>query len=287
MGIFDNLKKQPEASKAKIEIPATWECAKQITKLEADSKSVPLGWYFYQDGYMWRGIKPDPETGGFNAFSPTTHTPEELEEWLGVPVRKAAAPTAVALSSTIGTAQRQTQPGNPPKQPQPDYLKKMGLAEPAPEDNPPTELENQWAEKILTDELREQSSPADKKPRKKRKSLGRTNQVIIRLTDAEKEKFRNRVEASGLAQGDFLREMAIKGKVVIKERSQADVALMTELGYLRAELGRQGGLLKMVIKPNEGQRQLAPEEWAKLISTIDDLEDMKKRLKELEAKLLK
>ena len=65
----------------------------------------------------------------------------------------------------------------------------------------------------------------------------------------------------------------------------ADITLLDELTKLRAELGRQGGLLKMIIKPNEGLRQLAPNEWAELTKTIRDMEAIKQRLIELEAKI--
>ena len=61
--------------------------------------------------------------------------------------------------------------------------------------------------------------------------------------------------------------------------------MLDELAMIRAELGRQGGLLKMIIKPNEGQRELVPEEWTELIGTVRNLEKMKKRLSDLEARV--
>lgn len=123
-------------------------------------------------------------------------------------------------------------------------------------------------------------------PQKKSRSLGRTNQVKCRLTDSELEKFHKRVEKSGVPQGEFVRSAVLTGRIVVKERSVVDVALLDELALLRAELGKQGGMLKMVIKPNEGQRKLNPEEWNKLIDTIRDIEILKKRWAELEANIL-
>ena len=123
------------------------------------------------------------------------------------------------------------------------------------------------------------------KKKRKRKSLGRTNQIMTRLTDAELTQFHKRVKKSGLSQGDYLRSAALTGQIVIEERSMTDVALLDELALIRAELGRQGGMLKMTIKPNEGQKQLVPDEWAALIKAINNIDAMKKKLSQLEARM--
>lgn len=211
----------------------------------------------------------------------------------------AEAEKRFGAAERVAAAQR----GELPRQQSPDYLERMGLAGQS-ASSAPTERENRWAEEKLTEELKEiqaeieeadallasSQEPApegtgEKKQRRKRKSSGRTNQIMTRLTDAELTKFKRRVEKSGLAQGDYLRSVALTGKVVIEERSMADVALLDELALIRAELGRQGGLLKMIIKPNEGQRELAPEEWAELIEAVRDMDKMKKRLADLEVKV--
>lgn len=163
---------------------------------------------------------------------------------------------------------------------QKSYLERMGLAE-----QPPTEEEKQLAEKAAVEELGELPPPLEEKKPKKRKSLGRTNQIMTRLTDAELKTFQSRVKKSGLAQGEYLRSIALTGQVVINERSEIDVAILDELAKIRAELGRQGGLLKMVIKPNEGQRELAPEEWAALIGAVREMEKARDLVSRLEVKV--
>ena len=200
------------------------------------------------------------------------------------------------LASTIQTADRE--------QRRTEILARMGLAEEPEErltDKPATIIENEWSEEKLTEQLEEiendirytdellagDQTPAEeedtgKKKRKKRKSLGRNNQIMTRLTDSELVKFQSRVRKSGLPQGEYLRSAALTGKIIIEERNVADVAMLDELAMIRAELGRQGGLLKMVIKPNEGQRELAPDEWAALIAAVKDLETMKERVRKLE-----
>ena len=280
MGFFDRQKKGAEPEPEAITIPEPWECAKRITQAEAENKSnLPLGWYYYQMGFKWLALKPDPEQPGkFDACSPMASKPEQLEEWLGVPVVRHTAPERKPeLENRVGGAN--VRAGIAAVE-QKHYLEKMGLTE-----QPPTEEEKQLAEKAAVEELGELPPPLEEKKPKKRKSQGRTNQIMTRLTDAELKTFQSRVKKSGLAQGEYLRSVALTGQVVINERSEIDVAILDELAKIRAELGRQGGLLKMVIKPNEGQRELAPEEWAALIGAVREMEKARDLVSKLEVKV--
>lgn len=299
MGIFDNLKKQPAPApqpKPTKMIALAQEDRAFFEKL-CNEKAIRFKVELASDGLYEYTFDADryPEISEY--FSPV---PKEEPKPAPEP------PKQSSVADLIGNAQGRSNgqpkpPANPPKQPQPSYLEKMGLAG-DPASSAPTARENRWAEEKLTEELKEieaeieeadallasDQEPAAEptgKQRKKRKSKGRTNQIMTRLTDAELTQFQRRVKKSGLAQGEYLRSVALTGKVVIEERSMADVALLDELALIRAELGRQGGLLKMVIKPNEGQRQLAPEEWAELIEAVRDMEKMKKRLSDLEVRV--
>lgn len=231
---------------------------------------------------------------------------EAVQRVLSTPEAKRPQPRKASLTDQIGGAQRPNIPDNAFARAVTAAEKKPSVREqlkqPAASSAPPTDIENRWAEQKLAEELKEIQAESDgedalpassQKPaasavgkqRKKRKSLGRTNQIMTRLTDAELVQFQRRVKKSGLAQGDFLRSAALNGQIVIEDHSVADVAMLDELAMIRAELGRQGGLLKMIIKPNEGQRELAPAEWAELIAAVRDLEKMKKRLSDLEVKV--
>lgn len=168
------------------------------------------------------------------------------------------------------------------KQKQPDFLERMGLAG----EQPPSDEERAWVDRVAVEELKEPPAPLEEKQRKKRKSLGRKHQVKTRLTDAELQQFQNRLKKSGLSQGEYLRSAALTGQIVIRESDPTNIALLDELALIRAELGRQGGMLKMIIKPNEGQRELAPDEWAALIQAVRDVEKMKGRLSDMEVKLV-
>lgn len=295
MGIFDNLKKQPTptpATKPQKMIALAQEDRAFFEKL-CNEKAIRYKVELASDGLYEYTFDADryPEISSY--FSPVPQ-----EEQTPPPPAKKPEEKKPDLNDLIAGTKKAPEPAPA----EPSYLEKMGLAG-QPASSAPTERENRWAEEKLTEELLEiqaeieeadallasSQEPAPegtgKKQRRKRKSSGRTNQIMTRLTDSELTQFQRRVKKSGLAQGEYLRSVALTGKVVIEERSMADVALLDELAMIRAELGRQGGLLKMVIKPNEGQRQLAPEEWAALIEAVRDMEKMKKRLSNLEVKV--
>ena len=116
------------------------------------------------------------------------------------------------------------------------------------------------------------------KPKKKSKPAPKRKRPFdahIWFSEAEQRKLERRVEQSGLSKGVFIRKAALENPIVIdpeKEKLLSAVTKLTaELKYIHAELGRQGGLLKMAIKPNEGQRQTNPEEWNLLVQTNHDL----------------
>lgn len=295
MGIFDNLKKQPtptSAAKPQKMIALVQKDRAFFEKLCAE-KAIRYKVELATDGLYEYTFDADryPEISSY--FSPVPQ-----EEQTPPPPANKPEEKKPDLNDLIAGTKKAPEPAPA----EPSYLEKMGLAG-QPAASAPTERENRWAEEKLTEELLEiqaeieeadallasSQEPAPegtgKKQRRKRKSSGRTNQIMTRLTDSELTQFQRRVKKSGLAQGEYLRSVALTGKVVIEERSMADVALLDELAMIRAELGRQGGLLKMVIKPNEGQRQLAPEEWAALIEAVRDMEKMKKRLSDLEVKV--
>lgn len=121
----------------------------------------------------------------------------------------------------------------------------------------------------------EQPSTEPKKQPKPAPNRKRPFDAHVWFSEAEQRKLERRVEQSGLSKGVFIRKAALENPIVIdpdKEKLLSAVTKMTaELKYIHAELGRQGGLLKMAIKPNEGQRQAHPEEWNLLVQTNHDL----------------
>lgn len=113
----------------------------------------------------------------------------------------------------------------------------------------------------------------------------RNNELHFWFSDAELKRFQVRVSRSGLNQSEFIRRAVLTGRIVIEDRNPVSATVMDDLERIRAELGRQGGMLKMVVKPNQGQRELHPEEWSELVQAIRYLEHTKERLKQLEDKI--
>lgn len=116
-------------------------------------------------------------------------------------------------------------------------------------------------------------------------SRARKNLIKTRLSDSEYRAFTARVKRSKLSASEFLRRAALTGRIVIPLHTELDVAMLDELALLKADAGRIGGLLKMTIRPNEGQRTLHPAEWEELLHAARQVERMAKRLAALEVKI--
>ena len=116
-------------------------------------------------------------------------------------------------------------------------------------------------------------------------SRARKNLIKTRLSDSEYRAFAARVKRSKLSASEFLRRAALTGQIVIPVHTELDMALLDELELLKADVGRIGGLLKMTIRPNEGQRTLHPTEWEELLHAARQAERMTKRLAELGMKI--
>ena len=116
-------------------------------------------------------------------------------------------------------------------------------------------------------------------------SRARKNLIKTRLSDSEYRAFTARVKRSKLSASEFLRRAALTGRIVIPLHTELDVAMLDELALLKADVGRIGGLLKMTIRPNEGQRTLRPAEWEELLHAARHVERMAKRLAALEVKI--
>ena len=116
-------------------------------------------------------------------------------------------------------------------------------------------------------------------------SRARKNLIKARLSDSEYRAFTARVKRSKLSASEFLRRAALTGRIVLPLHTELDVAMLDELALLKADVGRIGGLLKMTIRPNEGQRTLHPAEWEELLHAARQVERMAKRLAALEVKI--
>lgn len=237
-----------------------WACAKRISKAEAE-QPLPPGWYIYQDGYVWYGMRPNADQTGLEKSS-FQNQPRDLEPWLGVPVPAGQAESAQSLNDILNSVTV----SNSPEATQ----------------EPEEELDTDFLEKSAESP----SEPSEKEPAVEQKGVGRKrpNQVHFYLSDEELIRLRRRVRLSGAIQSAFLRQAALNSKIIVDGADPSRIAILDELTAIRAELGRQGGMLKMVIKPNEGQRTLSPKEWDELIQAVRYLEHTKQRLSRFEEK---
>lgn len=81
----------------------------------------------------------------------------------------------------------------------------------------------------------------------------RTYQVKTRLSEAEKRFFDQRVKASGLTQGDFMRQILLHESVVIQSVTDADTEVLEMLSGIASELGRIGGMIRGTVIRNKGE----------------------------------
>ena len=253
MALWNRTSSKPEP-KPQLE---PWEYAKQVTEAEWKSGELPLGWYcFTPNNVVWIGLKPDDDCTRLIS-SPAMQRPQDLDEWLGIPTELTLHPERIPKKESFEELMRQIR-GNSGR------TAITPVQEPEPE---------QRSDKEETPKQRK----ADNKKYLK--------QMHFWVRENEVSRIKSRVARSGLSQSEFLRRAALTGRIQIEERSLSNMAILDELELLRAEIGRQGGLLKMVIKPNEGQRELAPDEWKELVQTIRDIEQLTKKLGKLGERL--
>ncbi len=123
---------------------------------------------------------------------------------------------------------------------------------------------------------RQAKSEAEKKPKKKRVKTGRDNQVKTRLTDTEMQLFSERVKASGMKQGDFMRECLLHEEVHVRSLTDIDAQAFGKLMEMSSDLGRIGGLIKGTVMVNKDEFGiLTPTEKEKLEALIRELNTVK------------
>lgn len=245
-----------------------WEVAKEISKAEAEKTDLPIGWYIYKDGYVWYGLRPNEAKNGMER-SYHRSNPKELEGWLGKTILLQQIETKSFSLDTIPPYQAVSSGTQKPSSPQisdsnqspPSPVSDLGYTEP----QTSSEDENQ---------------PVSRKDCRRK----RNNELHFWLSDRELVQLKQRVKRTDMNLSEFIRKAILTGKISIEEQNPLNQAVLDEVLSLRAEMGRIGGMLKMVIRPNEGQRELAPDEWKELIQAVRYLERTKERLANFEEK---
>lgn len=255
-----------------------WDHAKKITKDQWAEGSLPIGWYVYDEGYGYQAIRPHPdgtksETAWFHMYNM-----DQISPWLGVPLpnemleKSEAAPSIESDGqSTHSTPEQESFP--------PEQISSSVPIGSESDSNSliyesPTSaevLEQQWAAARMKEGLEKNRTPKNAKRK-------RPNMVRFMLSDEEHALFLNRVDRSGMTQTEFLRQASLNNQVIVKPKNPE---LIQAIHDLTSELGRQGGLIAMWLKPNEGQRTLHPEEWDYLVQQVHYIDDIKPKLKQL------
>ncbi len=233
------------------EIFANWEKAKLISPFEGENPNkLPLGWYIYQKGYRWFALKPNETNTDFllgNEFQ----SPEDAQAWLGIPIPSELLRSGIAAESLERHLAEMKRASG--------FTVSPGASE------RPTKLTYQEA-----------------KSKKAAPNRTRNISVSFRLTPTEYDLFSRKATEAELSKTDYFLQAITTAKITpMPKKGEAIPQLLEiieELKSLRAELGRQGGLLKMVVQPNKGQRPLHPEEWDLLIQSIQDFAKNKKKV---------
>ena len=227
--------------KAMDDLLATWKEAKQISpEVGRQPEILAPGWYFYKEHYLWHGLRPNEDgTNLQNGFD--FQTLSELENWLGLPVPQ----------SLLTQEQNRETPSQ--------QVTKIHLPMPA---APAVE--------------------ALQKPEPQGRARRRDSNIHIKVTPQEHELFKARVAQSGMTMTNYILRCTLQDNALPPVNTQSIVesieSLQKQLLDLMAEVGRQGGMLKMVIRPNEGQRTLRPEEWDALIQATQDQNRIKRKI---------
>lgn len=110
--------------------------------------------------------------------------------------------------------------------------------------------------------------------------VGKTNRkrpigICVRFSEEEILTLKKRVARSGMNLSEYIRLVALTGEPPERIPSETTVALReftTALDDLIAELGRQGGLLKLSMTENTEQQQRDPNGWGNVEKLIRFLE---------------
>ena len=218
-----------------------WSQAQVITEQQAKNAALlPLGWYLYKSNYLWHGLKPNEDNSGFlRKYDFPMAT--DAEKWLEVPIPKELIQEEKNRDSA---------------------REKIAAIQ--------AEQENQ--------SLPETGQHTPPKPVRRNRNID----IHIKVSETEYAAFCRRLEETGMTQTNFLIQAALNSEIVVdnsrRELCDQIKEFNMELRGIRAEVGKIGGLLKMVIKPNEGQRTLNQDEWDSLIHMVASLKILKKKI---------
>lgn len=130
----------------------------------------------------------------------------------------------------------------------------------------------------------DQLDVAPKSNRKKTKpKLYRNTKVGARFTETECKQLEAKIKLSGLPQGEYVRRMLLDGEIMITQRSALDCTTLSLLSGMRADLGRLGSYIGVLIDAYKGQHKASVdiEDWiSRADTTLQQLKDRVRKVEE-------
>lgn len=217
----------------------------------------------------------------------------DLLDQIGAAQTKAAASFQAAVpqkSLNTGKESGPTFPSEQHSQLGNNRVNKGRLAATEPKNNDVKDLTKDFGILTLEEqkrlEERQTKSESEKRPKQKRTTTGRDRQVKTRLTETEWDYFRERVKASGMKQGDFIRACLLYEEVNVRTLTDIDAQTFEKIMEISSDLGRVGGLLKGTVMVNKDSfAVLTPDEKRNLEREIRELNTLKAELQKVVQKL--
>ena len=141
-----------------------------------------------------------------------------------------------------------------------------------------TKNENEISEK----EKQIEEEIAKENKRASKKKLNRTVQKMTRFTPEEWEKIEEKISEAGVSQGDYMRSMMLKGKVVVKQKNKNSDQTLEDIQQIKSEIGKIGGMMKQIMIKQEA---MSKEEREEFFSTLKTIQDLKIGLQNLEKRM--
>ncbi len=120
------------------------------------------------------------------------------------------------------------------------------------------------------------------KPKKKSEKRARNERFYVRVTSEEKEIIERKASMTSAIYGPtYLRELGLEKRI----KTTFDSNVLLELGQLKSELGRLGGLVKAWLSPKQKDIGTTPEAKEYLSNNKPALKDLLRELEMIGSKI--
>lgn len=109
----------------------------------------------------------------------------------------------------------------------------------------------------------------------------RPHQIKTRLSDEELESFEILVQASGLSQAEYIRDIVLHGAVNVTQTSLVDARTLELLTSISGTLGKLSGMIRMTVIANKEFKVLNSEEKNRLECQLRSLRQLQSYIQAL------